>query len=175
MAGESLPRSAWQSRKARDLLRILVARRGRGIARDELARLLWDEDSGRVGHRLSVVLSTVRSALDPAGDLVLADQHTAVLDTGRAVIDLEDFLAAARAGLRTGDREGRAAAEAAHTGDLFEDEPYDDWAVALHEEVLAVYLRVAGAWLPARPTWKRLGTTCAACSPRTPTTSRRTR
>lgn len=142
VAGEPLPRSVWQSRKARDLLRILVVRRGRGIARDELARLLWAEDSGRVGHRLSVALSTVRSALDPAGDLVLADQHTVALDTGRAVIDLEDFLAAARVGLRTGDRDALVAAEAAYTGDLFEDEPYDDWAVALREEVLAVYLRV---------------------------------
>jgi DNA-binding SARP family transcriptional activator/Tfp pilus assembly protein PilF len=142
VAGEPLPRSAWQSRKARDLLRILVVRRGRGIARDELARLLWDEDSGRVGHRLSVALETGRAVIDPAGTLVLADQQTVALDTGRAVIDLEDFLAAARAGLRTGDREALAAAEAAYTGDQFEDEPYDDWAVALREEVLAVYLRV---------------------------------
>jgi len=143
VAGEPLPRSVWQSRKARDLLRILVVRRGRGIARDELARLLWDEDSGKVGHRLSVALSTVRSALDPAGDLVLADQHTVALDAGRAAIDLEDFLAAAHEGLRTGDREVLAAAEAAYTGDLFEDEPYDDWAVALREEIRVVYLRVA--------------------------------
>ncbi|MCS7476242.1 BTAD domain-containing putative transcriptional regulator [Umezawaea endophytica] len=143
VAGEPLPRSVWQSRKARDLLRILVVRRGRGIARDELARLLWADDSDRVGHRLSVALSTVRSVLDPAGDLVLADQHTVALDTGRAAIDLEDFLADAQEGLRTGDKATLVAAEAAYTGDLFEDEPYDDWAVALREEARAVYLRVA--------------------------------
>ncbi len=142
VAGEPLPRSVWQSRKARDLLRMLVVRRGRGIAREELGRLLWREDSDRVAHRLSVALSTVRSALDPAGDLVVADQQTVALDTGRAAVDLEDFLADAQDGLRTGDRGVLAAAEAAYTGDLFEDEPYDDWAVALREELRAVYLRV---------------------------------
>jgi DNA-binding SARP family transcriptional activator len=130
----------WQSRKARDLLRILLVRRGRGIAREELGRLLWDEDSGRVGHRLSVALSTVRTAL--GHQVIVAGQTTVALDVAKLGIDLEDFFLDAEQGLRRGDRTLLTAAEAAYTGDLFEDEPYDDWATSLREEARATYLRV---------------------------------
>ena len=66
VAGEPVPATQWQSRKARDLLRILVARRGRPVPRGELSELLWpDDDPERTGHRLSVLLSIVRGVLDP--------------------------------------------------------------------------------------------------------------
>ncbi|GFJ86348.1 hypothetical protein Phou_105280 [Phytohabitans houttuyneae] len=39
--GQPVPTSTWQSRKARDLLRILIARRGRPVPREELVELLW--------------------------------------------------------------------------------------------------------------------------------------
>jgi hypothetical protein len=38
--GKVVPTSNWRSRKARDLLRILVARRGRPVPRGELCELL---------------------------------------------------------------------------------------------------------------------------------------
>ncbi|MFD0599668.1 hypothetical protein ACFQZ4_51210 [Catellatospora coxensis] len=61
MAGQVVPASSWQSRKARDLLRILVGRRGRPVPRSELSELLWpDGDVQRTGHRLSVLLNIVR-------------------------------------------------------------------------------------------------------------------
>src|SRR5690606_21223970 len=59
--GRPVPRAEWGSRKARELLSILVVRDGRAIAREELADLLWqDEPYGTVANRLSVALSVVR-------------------------------------------------------------------------------------------------------------------
>src|SRR5262249_51697275 len=142
-----------QSRKARDLLRMLVARRGRGLAREELGALLWsDEEPGRVGHRLSVALSTVRATLDPdrTANHIPAEAAPVALNLPSLWIDLEEFFLAAEHGFRlerAGDRvRARAVlvdAERLYGGDLFEDEPYDDWAAPTREEARATYLRVA--------------------------------
>ncbi|MEV0458711.1 BTAD domain-containing putative transcriptional regulator [Catellatospora methionotrophica] len=151
-----VPGAAWRSRKAQDLLRILVARRGRRVAREELAALLWpdDEDHHRVAHRLSVALSTMRSVLDPDRRLptdhyVFATPTALAADPAHLDIDLDTFLAEADMGRRLHDqrrhpeaREVLAAAERRYTGDVFEDEPYDDWAVPAREEARAVYLRI---------------------------------
>ncbi|MEU4243433.1 tetratricopeptide repeat protein [Actinoplanes sp. NPDC026619] len=149
----SLP--AWRSRQARSLLKILVARRGRRVARDELCELLWPDDagSGRTGHRLSVLLSVIRGVLDPsrllsAEHYIEADGAGMSLNTGHVLIDAEELLrdAALAAELR---REGRhreareilAEVDARYLGDAFDDEPYEDWANGLREEVRAAWLR----------------------------------
>lgn len=64
--GEVVSAGEWQSRKARDLLKILVSRRGRPATRDALIEALWPEqDPSRTPNRLSVALSTARAVLDP--------------------------------------------------------------------------------------------------------------
>jgi DNA-binding SARP family transcriptional activator/ATP/maltotriose-dependent transcriptional regulator MalT len=153
VAGTPVPASQWQSRKARDLLRILVARRGRPVPRDELCELLWpDDDPARTGHRLSVLLSIVRGVLDPerahpAEHFLVVDQRSIALDVVRVQVDVEEFLAqvahARRLLERGADAEARALLQAAdrrHRADVFEDEPYDDWSVPLREEARAAYL-----------------------------------
>jgi ATP/maltotriose-dependent transcriptional regulator MalT/DNA-binding SARP family transcriptional activator len=153
-AGGPVPVEEWQSRKARDLLKVLVARRGRAVPREALMEVLWpDEDPARLSNRLSVALSTVRTVLDPdrrhPGDrFVLADKHVVAL--ADVPVDVEEFLAAAAAGLDRFARGERAealpllaAAETAFTGDFLEDDPYEDWAVSLREEARAAYLAVA--------------------------------
>ena len=66
--GVAVPRSAWRSRKARDLLKMLVARHGRPVSRDALIEALWpEEDPARCANRLSVALSTLRGVLDASG------------------------------------------------------------------------------------------------------------
>jgi ATP/maltotriose-dependent transcriptional regulator MalT/DNA-binding SARP family transcriptional activator len=153
-AGEPVPAEEWQSRKARDLLKVLVARRGRAVPREALMEALWpDEDPARLSNRLSVALSTVRTVLDPdrrhPGDrFVTADKHVVAL--ADVPVDVEEFLAAAAAGLDRFARGERAealslliAAEAAFAGDFLEDDPYEDWAVSLREEARAAYLAVA--------------------------------
>jgi DNA-binding SARP family transcriptional activator len=151
--GHLVDASAWQSRKARDVLKILVARRGHPIARDQLQELLWHgEDRDRSASRLSVTLSTLRAVLDPEKSyepdhFVVADRETVGLRLANLSVDVEEFLANARAGLDAGDaHESRArlvAAEAAYAGDFLEEDPYSDWAVALREELRATYIATA--------------------------------
>ncbi|MFI5837231.1 BTAD domain-containing putative transcriptional regulator [Micromonospora sp. NPDC051300] len=153
--GIPVPPSQWQSRKARDLMRILIARRGRPVPRGELCELLWpDDDPARTGHRLSVLLSIVRAVLDPARALdpdhfIVADHACVALDVSRLRVDVEEFLAHVAHGCRLVDRgaleEGRTvlvAADGQYRADAFEDEPYADWTVSMREEARAAYLHL---------------------------------
>jgi DNA-binding SARP family transcriptional activator len=158
VAGKPMPPSAWQSRKARDLLRLLVSRRGRPAMREELIELLWADERGsgpdKRAHRLAVALSIVRGMLDGTkqsctDSVVLADGSSVALDVTRTVIDLETFMRQAEHGLRLcrdgHPAEGRAilaSAERLYTGDFLEDEPYDDWSAMPREQARATYLRV---------------------------------
>ncbi|GAA1712308.1 BTAD domain-containing putative transcriptional regulator [Kribbella yunnanensis] len=156
--GVSVTAATWQSKKARDLLKILVSRRGRPVARLALMAALWpDQPPERLSNRLSVALSTVRGVLDPDKELgpaplIDADLENVRLDISQLTIDVESFLADASTGLahwragRTSEA-GRllAAAETTYTGDFLDENPYDDWATALREEAKAAYLEVLRA------------------------------
>jgi DNA-binding SARP family transcriptional activator/tetratricopeptide (TPR) repeat protein len=149
-----LPKTAWQSKKARDLVRILVARR-RPVPREQLMELLWpDADPAKSGNRLSVLLSMVRDVLQPVpaefGPLA-TDGNAVWLDPSRVSVDVEQFLAQAEAALEA-DRHGQPdamallqAAEAAYTGDFLGDDPYQEWALPLVEEVRAVHIALLRA------------------------------
>ncbi|MDI6102199.1 BTAD domain-containing putative transcriptional regulator [Actinoplanes sp. NEAU-A12] len=151
--GRPVPASRWQSRKARDLVRILVARRGRPVPRGELCELLWpDDDAERTGHRLSVLLSIVRGVLDPAktfapDHFLVADQACIALDISRVRVDVEEFLDHVAHARRLMERdalvEGRkvlVAADRQYRADAFEDEPYADWSGPLREQARAAFL-----------------------------------
>jgi DNA-binding SARP family transcriptional activator/ATP/maltotriose-dependent transcriptional regulator MalT len=154
VAGRPVPLTAWRSRQARSLLKILVARRGRPVPRAELCELLWpDDEPRRTAHRLSVLLSVIRTVLDPArlwpvDHHVQADNVGISLDFAHVTVDAEELLRdaglAARLG-RAGEperaREVLAEVDARYHGDAFDDEPYADWAQGLREEVRAAWLR----------------------------------
>jgi ATP/maltotriose-dependent transcriptional regulator MalT/DNA-binding SARP family transcriptional activator len=154
--GEVVPATAWQSKKARDLLKILVARRGRPTTRETFFELLWpDEDPEPLGNRLSVAQATVRSVLDPerkypAEWFLVADKSALALDLEHVDLDIARFLdgaAAASRAVRAGDvetaRRELEAAEALYGGDFLEEDPYEDWAVATREEAQATYIGIA--------------------------------
>jgi len=160
--GRPIDLVAWQSRKARALLKVLVTRRGHAVPRDALIEVLWpDEDPGIASRRLSVALSTVRTVLDPerrfpADTYVESDRRSVWVVTDNVALDFEVFLAAAAQGLggrrKAGDPsddgfdpEPLRQAEAAYRGDFLEEDPYEDWAVPLREELREVYLRVVRA------------------------------
>ncbi|OJF11841.1 hypothetical protein BG844_24000 [Couchioplanes caeruleus subsp. caeruleus] len=161
VGGDPVPPAAWPSQKARDLLRVLVARRGRPVPRDELAELLWGNGPGgqseRISHRLSVALSTVRSVLDPGRcvsphHFIAASQANITLNLDRLTVDVEEFLTTAQQGLRLSEYDRHAdayavlaEAERCFSGEVFAGEPYDDWARALREEARATYLHVLRA------------------------------
>jgi DNA-binding SARP family transcriptional activator/ATP/maltotriose-dependent transcriptional regulator MalT len=154
VGGRPVPMPAWRSRQARSLFKILVARRGRPVSRTEVCEVLWpDDDSQRTGHRLSVLLSVIRTVLDPA-KLWPADHHVRAdavgvsLDLDHVVVDAEELqrdaahaAALARAGEPERAREILAEVDAAYRGDAFDDEPYEDWAQGLREETRAAWLR----------------------------------
>jgi ATP/maltotriose-dependent transcriptional regulator MalT/DNA-binding SARP family transcriptional activator len=149
--GVPVPVREWQSKKARDLLKILIAHRGRPVARPRLAELLWpDVNSDRIGNRLSVQLSTLRAVLTVnhgASDIepVVADRDAVSLDLSLVDVDMERFLAAAeaaRSAYRHGAPTGLAllidAVEMYH-GEFLVEELYEDWASQPREEARSAY------------------------------------
>ena len=154
--GTPVPLSEWPSRKARDLLKILISRRGHRVPRAQVMDLLWPgENESVVSSRLSVALSTVRAVLDPgkrfaADHFVAADRASLWLDGASTSIDVEDFLRDAQVGLDAAHAGHPAqavlllrTAEAAYTGDFLDEDVYQDWATGLREEARGVYVRVA--------------------------------
>lgn len=161
--GTPLPASAWQSRMARDLVKILVAHRGGPVSRERLMELLWPEEvPAKASKRLSVLLSTVRSVLEsaqPGGDgVVVTDRGVVWLKLDQVTVDVEEFMSAAAAALEQHERGERdatgalIAAEARYSGEFLADDPYPEWAEPLREEARALYasvLRVLAARLRA--------------------------
>jgi ATP/maltotriose-dependent transcriptional regulator MalT/DNA-binding SARP family transcriptional activator len=152
--GVPVPTGEWQSKKARDLLKILVARR-RPTPRDLLLELLWPAtDPGKSAKRLSVLLSMARDILQadrPEAGPLMSDGPAVWLDHSLVHVDVEEFLERAQVALdafRSGESDAAeqlTAALAAHTGDFLEDDPYEDWAAPLAEEIRAKYMAVLRA------------------------------
>lgn len=133
--GVAVDPRAWQSKKARDLLKILVAHRGRPVHREALMDLLWpDGDPAALPNRLSVALSTLRSVVDAS--VVVADRTAVALNLDAVDVDVETFFAHVAAG-----RE--AEAEAAYGGDFLPGDAYEDWSVAVREQARIAYVTTA--------------------------------
>ncbi|MEV4581747.1 BTAD domain-containing putative transcriptional regulator [Nonomuraea jabiensis] len=162
--GVPVPRTAWQSRKARDLLKILVSRRGSGIGRERLVEILWPDQEGEaVGlRRLNVMVSTLRAVLDPAherpaDEIVVSDEGALRLDLSNVDVDVEKFLDLVAQAVRL-DQAGRTAealerwtaAESAYGGEFCEEDPYADWAVGLREQARLAYTQAAARLAAAR-------------------------
>lgn len=148
--------ATWSSRKARELLKILVAKRGSPVHREVLMDLLWPgEDPATVANRLSVALWTVRRAFDPdrrsaSNDFVAADRQTIRLRVDAVDVDAERFLHAAQAALSMRGVVDEAfdrlvAAAALHPGPALPDEPYAEWASGLQREVHIAHTSVLAA------------------------------
>lgn len=155
LSGEPVPLAAWQSRKARDLLKVLATRRGRPITREAAAEALWpEEDPQLLGNRLSVALSTIRKVLDPGrryppDHYLAADARTIALRPDHVDIDLVEFLRVADQGIDLMARGDRAAAigplrraRQLYAGDFLEEDLYEEWAVEAREEARSRLLTV---------------------------------
>jgi DNA-binding SARP family transcriptional activator/ATP/maltotriose-dependent transcriptional regulator MalT len=152
--GRPVPRAAWGSKKARELLKVLVVRDGRPIAREELADLLWPgEPYEAVTNRLSVALSVIRGVLGSGGGsdaALVADATSVALDLDVVEVDVRRFRRLAERGLAA-VREGQGrvaldllvAAEEAYGGDLLEEDRDTLWLVDRREELRSLYVSVA--------------------------------
>ncbi len=154
--GLPVPAADWRSQKARDLLKILVARRGAPVPREVLMEALWPGvDVAKSANRLSVALSTVRSALAPgkrhdSDRYVRAEGDAVALVLEHVVVDVEEFLAEAfeglelhAAGLSAEAGERLEHAIALYRGDFLEGDAYNEWAVPLREKARALHSDVA--------------------------------
>lgn len=155
--GQVVPSSAWKSRKARDLMKILISRRGRPVTHERLMEILWPgEDPSGLGNRFNVLVSTIRSLLDPDRRLnpdgCLVNEGDAIrLELGPIEIDVESFLDDATTGFRL-LRAGREAegferllrAESRYAGEFLEEDVYSDWAAPVREEARMAYRQVSG-------------------------------
>ncbi|WP_422769763.1 BTAD domain-containing putative transcriptional regulator [Plantactinospora sp. WMMC1484] len=105
LAGVPVPAAAWQSRKARELVKVLAGQLGRPLARENLAALLWPQTPPEVAlRRLSVLVSTVRAVLDPdrrhpADRYLGTDPATVRINPAQVWVDAVHFHDAARAAI----------------------------------------------------------------------------
>lgn len=153
-SGEPVQVTEWGSRKARDLVKLLVARRGAPVVREEVEALLWPDDPDRSARRLSVLLSTIRGVLDPDKAMppdhyVGADHDTVWLVREHVEIDVELFLREAAQGrelLAAGDvRQAEAVltrAAARYLGEFCADDPYADWAAGARELARHTFIEI---------------------------------
>ncbi|MGH3853367.1 MAG: AfsR/SARP family transcriptional regulator [Pseudonocardiaceae bacterium] len=146
--GTPVPSTVWQSKKARDLLKILIARRA-ATSREQLVELLWPEvDPAKAGNRLSMLLRTVRNVLQRHAHVgpLASDGSMVWLDRIQVSVDVEEFLTDANDALAADrgaapDAAARlTAALAAYTGDFLEDDAHADWATSLAEEARAIHI-----------------------------------
>lgn len=138
-------RAEWVSRKARELLKMLVAARGVARSREVYMDALWPGvKPSQLANRFSVAVSAIRRALDPQR-LQPRERHVVVeddsirLDLSAVDVDLERFFAAAAAAGERADEGALRAAEGLYRGGAFPDEPYADWAVAVREHADEVW------------------------------------
>ncbi|MAT05499.1 MAG: hypothetical protein CL424_10705 [Acidimicrobiaceae bacterium] len=129
--GEPIATSEWGSRRARTLLKRLVAAEGWPVTRDELIELLWpDELSDRLNARLSVQLSAVRRVLRGA---VIADRSSVRLDLDAVDVDL----------VRWKRLTDDVAIVEQYPGEFLPDDRYDDWTAPLRESLRARFVEAA--------------------------------
>ena len=155
--GVEVPLPAWRSRQARTLVKVLAGVRGRVVTRAQLCDVLWpDDDPARTGHRLSVLLATVRGVLDPRRErpsdhYIAADQRGIRLDLRHVSLDADALLRDAALAAELVDRgspgdEDLAAEILSHVdarfrGDVFADDAEQEWSAGLREEVRAAWVR----------------------------------
>lgn len=132
--GAEVPASSWGSRRARQLLKRLVAARGWPVPREQLFDLLWPDetDATRLGARLSVQLSTVRRIL---GGGINATRENVALDLSEVSTDLEALFAA---------KDGGEALEQ-YGGEFLPDDPDEPWAATVRATARAEMARLVRA------------------------------
>ena len=154
--GTPVPLVAWQSKKSRDALKVLVGYRGRPVHREVLMDLLWPDSTPEgSASRFSVVLSRARSAFDPdwtfpQDHFIKTSDDAVMIDLANVDVDAERFLAFASSGLAIIRRGDRSTAEPTlrtaydlYGGDFLEEDAYEEWSMPLREEARASFFAVA--------------------------------
>lgn len=134
-SGEEIPPSAFGSRLARTLVRVLVARRGEYVSHDVLADALWPTRlPADPAANLKVLVNRARRALGDPGLIQTGPGGYSFASGNSCVVDSERFLAAVASGrdqLAAGHAAG-ALAEFRQAldrwGDPLPEDAYETWA-----------------------------------------------
>jgi DNA-binding SARP family transcriptional activator len=164
--GRAISPEAWGSRKARNLFKYLLLRRGRPVLAGDLLEEFWpdlEDDGARHAlrstlHRMRRALEPERPARAPSAFLQVADDTVCLLVGTETEVDLfafEDRLSQARRyeAQEDGDTANRLreAAIALYTGDLLPQDLNEVWALGtregLREQYLSTLARLAEAAL----------------------------
>lgn len=129
-------------RKPKQMLEVLAVARGRPVAKETLAGRLWGDRSPRapmaaLENHVWVLRQHLIDRLGAeAGSIVVAGPGTYRLAVESASLDLDRFDTLVQTAEDAGQAAARSSLERALAlvrGELFEDEPYAEWAVPLRE------------------------------------------
>ncbi|GBD09939.1 Transcriptional regulatory protein MoaR1 [Candidatus Thermoflexus japonica] len=149
-----IPESAWFTRRAKQLLKILLLARGKPVPSDQLLDWLWPHsDPQRAAITLRSTVHALRRALEPdrpprASQYILSQPPGYVVARDAPLwVDVwafEDLLEAA--GRATAPEERRARlmeALSLYRDDLLIEDPYAEWALSERERLRERYMEAA--------------------------------
>jgi predicted ATPase/DNA-binding SARP family transcriptional activator/DNA-binding CsgD family transcriptional regulator/Tfp pilus assembly protein PilF len=165
-----IPETAWRSRTAAKVVKLLALAPGHRLHRDQVVDILWPNLEPRAAtNNLYRALHAARHLLEPdlppraaSAHLGLHWEMLALGQPGRAPglwIDVDEFEAAAQLARSTHDPNAYSAALALYTGDLLPDDRYDDWMTGRREQL---HQRYADVLRDAAQTYEALGDVNAA-------------
>ena len=132
--GEPVAEERWQRLQAKTLLKLLAVAPGHRLHREVLMEALWpDADPSLAANNLNKVIHAARRALEPAlargadsAFLASREQHVFLEAAARLSVDAATFEQLAESGLAARDAASLEAALDLYTGDLLEEDRYDD-------------------------------------------------
>jgi DNA-binding SARP family transcriptional activator len=139
----------WLDKRAGQLLRYLVVRRGRTVTADEIGESLWRDANYSIAGNVRTCVHRLRAELEPcrsnrqAPDYLLTHGGSYCLNADRVEIDADEFEAHTTAGLRLASADATIAAcelergLKLYGGEFLAEIPFAEWALAerrrLHE------------------------------------------
>jgi DNA-binding SARP family transcriptional activator len=132
----------WLENRPGQVLKYLVAERGRTVYADEIAERFWPDARARSLHGIRYFVHILRDTLEPnrggrgASSFIVSRPSGYALNTDAIWVDADHFEREVTAGLALVDEDRGAAQErlerglALYGGDFLADEPYAEWAFA---------------------------------------------
>lgn len=148
--GERLPATAWKSRRATQLVSLLALAPNRRLTTEHVMDVLWPDLSVEAARaNLHKTATLARQAMGSKEAVVLRGDAVSLWPSVNVRIDVNEFDAAARRALSSG--ETNACAEVVHGlgGELLPEERYEEWAVGPRGRIQRLYLdllRTGGLW-----------------------------
>ena len=158
--GSTVLEGDWLSHRPGQVLKYLVASRGRAVSSAEVLDAFWGQvGGGAAATNVRQAVHALRQRLEPGGKRNTLSRYILgrrgggyELAAGAVIVDADAFVAAAETGLvalREGDAERAAAAlgraAALYRGEFLADEPDAEWAVHERDRLRALAGRVLRA------------------------------